>query len=161
MTKSKMKNVAKIILLNNKNQFLLQLRDNKPKVIEPGTWDLFGGGIEKGENIFAGIERELDEELPGCLIKSIKQIGKGFVEIRNLRIANYWINGPYELKRIKGPLEEIQFFKGRILENIDHINKKITEGQKAGYFRLDELRNINLSDFVKEFINYNKEKIFS
>lgn len=43
--------------------FLLQLRDNDPKIRGPWQWGLFGGHIEPGEEPHAAVLRELVEEL--------------------------------------------------------------------------------------------------
>ncbi|NER78007.1 MAG: NUDIX domain-containing protein [Leptolyngbya sp. SIO1D8] len=52
-----------IALLLQENQFLLQLRDDIPNIIYPGHWAFFGGHIEPGETVEAGVWRELKEEI--------------------------------------------------------------------------------------------------
>lgn len=156
-----MKQAAKIILINDKNEFLLQLRDNNPNIILPGQWTLFGGEIEKGEDTLTGLRREINEEISGCLVRDIGFVGKGYVEIKNLKLVNYWINKEYKSNNFKDSIKEIQFFKGRINERIDYINKRLTEGQKAGYFKLDQFESIGFDPFAKYFIYKNKDKIFS
>ena len=42
-----MKEIAAIILENDKRDFLLYLRDNKPDIPFPDYWDLIGGHVEK------------------------------------------------------------------------------------------------------------------
>lgn len=44
-------------------RLLLQLRDDRPGVVWPGTWAAFGGGVEDGEDLRAAILREIEEEL--------------------------------------------------------------------------------------------------
>ncbi len=44
-----MKEIAAIILENDKGEFLLYLRDNKPGIPFPNHWDLIGGHVEEGE----------------------------------------------------------------------------------------------------------------
>lgn len=58
-----MNKVAKIIICNSKNEFLLQLRDNNPNIQYPLHWNLFGGVIEENEKPKETIIRELNEEL--------------------------------------------------------------------------------------------------
>lgn len=60
------------VILNNKNQVLLQLRGPKAKN-EIGVWKLPGGQIEWGETAISALRREVKEEL-GVEIKIIKQI---------------------------------------------------------------------------------------
>lgn len=52
-----------VAILYRENQFLLQLRDDKPNIAHPGRWAFFGGHLEPGENPEAGVQRELLEEL--------------------------------------------------------------------------------------------------
>jgi len=134
--------VAKIVLLNKKKELLLQLRDNNPDLIYPGEWVLFGGGINPKENPFKGLERELVEELPDCIIKNIKALGEEnlFIQEYNLKCHLY-------------------FFKGRIEEGIDYINKKLTEGEKAEYFSFENLSKIRLNNHTKIFLYKNKDEI--
>jgi 8-oxo-dGTP pyrophosphatase MutT (NUDIX family) len=54
--------VAALILVEN-DGYLMQLRDRRSDIWYPDHWGLFGGGVEKGEDPFAALARELDEEL--------------------------------------------------------------------------------------------------
>jgi 8-oxo-dGTP diphosphatase len=59
----KMKEIAAIILENDKGEFLLYLRDNKPDIPFPDYWDLIGGHVEEGETPEQALVREVKEEL--------------------------------------------------------------------------------------------------
>lgn len=52
-----------IAILYQKNQFLLQLRDDKPEIYWPGQWAFFGGHLEPDELPDAAMRRELVEEI--------------------------------------------------------------------------------------------------
>jgi 8-oxo-dGTP diphosphatase len=54
---------ASIAILYRENQFLLQLRDDNPKILFPGCWAFFGGHVEPGETPAAAMHRELIEEI--------------------------------------------------------------------------------------------------
>lgn len=54
---------AAIAILYQDNQFLLQLRDDKPQILYPGHWAFFGGHLEPGELPEVAIQRELMEEI--------------------------------------------------------------------------------------------------
>jgi ADP-ribose pyrophosphatase YjhB (NUDIX family) len=125
-----MKEVAKIILVNRNGELLLQLRDNNPAIPCPGMWSLFGGGLEENEDGLKGVMRECDEELPNCRIYNVHLL---FDEIN----SNF----------------HHIFFIGNIYENIEKINKNLTEGQKAGYFKISKLKNIKIDDTAKGAIN--------
>jgi 8-oxo-dGTP pyrophosphatase MutT (NUDIX family) len=43
--------------------YLMQLRDDKPGILLPGHWALFGGSLDPGEDAAAAMRRELAEEL--------------------------------------------------------------------------------------------------
>jgi 8-oxo-dGTP pyrophosphatase MutT (NUDIX family) len=51
------------LMVTPDGRYLMQLRDNKPTIIIPDHWALFGGTIESGENAEAALRRELVEEL--------------------------------------------------------------------------------------------------
>lgn len=52
-----------IAILYHGDRYLMQLRDNNPKIIYPGVWAFFGGHIESGEDPEVAIVRELQEEI--------------------------------------------------------------------------------------------------
>ena len=58
--------VAKIVLVDNKNRVLMLKRGRTAK--HPREWDLPGGHIRENESINAGLTREIKEET-GLLVK--------------------------------------------------------------------------------------------
>jgi 8-oxo-dGTP diphosphatase len=58
-----MKQLAGALLYNAKGEVLLQHRDDKPTIVHPGLWSLFGGAIDVGESIEEAVVREVWEEL--------------------------------------------------------------------------------------------------
>jgi 8-oxo-dGTP pyrophosphatase MutT (NUDIX family) len=50
-------------LLVCSGRYLMQLRDDKPGILLPNHWALFGGSIDPGEDAAAAMRRELVEEL--------------------------------------------------------------------------------------------------
>jgi 8-oxo-dGTP pyrophosphatase MutT (NUDIX family) len=54
---------AAAVLATPDGRYLMQLRDDKPNILLPAHWALFGGTIEPGEKPEAAIRRELEEEL--------------------------------------------------------------------------------------------------
>ena len=57
------KQTATIILLDRLDRCLLFLRDDKPTIPYPNTWDLLGGIVEAGETADQAIRREMLEEI--------------------------------------------------------------------------------------------------
>lgn len=54
---------AAALLVAADGRYLMQLRDDKPTILLPNHWALFGGTIDAGETAEAAIRRELIEEL--------------------------------------------------------------------------------------------------
>ena len=54
---------ASIIFVNQQNQVLLLLRDDKPDIPFPNHWDVLGGHVEENETPAECIVREMMEEL--------------------------------------------------------------------------------------------------
>ncbi len=54
---------AAALLVAADGRYLMQLRDNKPSILLPDHWALFGGTVDAGETAEAAVRRELVEEL--------------------------------------------------------------------------------------------------
>jgi 8-oxo-dGTP diphosphatase len=54
--------ICGVVLLRDDGAALLQLRDNKPWIADPGLWVFPGGHVEAGESPEFGAARELLEE---------------------------------------------------------------------------------------------------
>jgi 8-oxo-dGTP pyrophosphatase MutT (NUDIX family) len=54
---------ATAVIVDERGRFLLQHRDDKPDIANPGMWGSFGGEIEPYETPLDGYLRELEEEL--------------------------------------------------------------------------------------------------
>jgi 8-oxo-dGTP diphosphatase len=50
-------------MLERSGCWLLQLRDDIPGIVHPGTWALFGGHMDPGETPQQAVRRELREEI--------------------------------------------------------------------------------------------------
>jgi 8-oxo-dGTP pyrophosphatase MutT (NUDIX family) len=54
---------AAALLVTPDGRYLMQLRDDRPDILLPDHWALFGGTVEAGETAEAALRRELLEEL--------------------------------------------------------------------------------------------------
>ncbi|MBI3666934.1 MAG: NUDIX hydrolase [Acidobacteria bacterium] len=54
--------VCGVVLLRSDGAALLQLRDDRPDIQDPGIWVFPGGHVERGETLKSGAEREFLEE---------------------------------------------------------------------------------------------------
>lgn len=61
-----------LAILYQDGKCLMQLRDNKPGIVHPGIWGLFGGHLEAGENPREALKRELVEEI-GYQVTSLSE----------------------------------------------------------------------------------------
>lgn len=50
-------------MLERGGRWLLQLRADIDTIVHPGTWDLFGGHLEPGEDPEQALRREREEEI--------------------------------------------------------------------------------------------------
>lgn len=57
-----MNGAAQVILIRKDGALVLQLRDNKPDIANPGMVSAFGGQIEQGETPLQAACREINEE---------------------------------------------------------------------------------------------------
>lgn len=132
-----MKEIAAIILENEKGEFLLALRDNKPGIPFPNHWDLIGGHVEEGETPEQALVREVKEELDIDLkeyafYKKVECLtGDAYENIK------YVYTG-----KINIPIEEIT----------------LLEGERPQYFSREEIPNVKFANIIKsivlEYINY-------
>jgi 8-oxo-dGTP diphosphatase len=126
-----MKKIAAIIFENEKGEFLLYLRDNKPNIPFPDHWDLIGGHIEEGETPDEALVREVKEEL-GMDLKNYK-FYKTFECITGDAYANlkYIYTG-----KINIPIEEITLY----------------EGVRAQYFSREEIPDVKFANILKSIV---------
>jgi 8-oxo-dGTP pyrophosphatase MutT (NUDIX family) len=52
-----------VILTDDEQRYVMQLRDDRPGIFYPNRWGLFGGALEPGETSVQAAERELFEEI--------------------------------------------------------------------------------------------------
>lgn len=126
-----MKKIAAIILENDKGEFLLYLRDNKPTIPFPDHWDLIGGHVEEGETPEQALVREVKEEL-GIDLKDYK-----FFRVYECLTGDAYENIKY-------------IYTGRINIPIERIT--LYEGVEARYFLRDEIPHVKFANILKEIM---------
>ncbi|MBK8883781.1 MAG: NUDIX domain-containing protein [Bacteroidales bacterium] len=126
-----MKEIAAIILENDKGEFLLALRDNKPSIPFPNHWDLIGGHVEEGETPEEALIREVKEEL-------------------DIDIREYTFYKKFEC--LTGDAyDNIKYiYTGKINIPIDEIT--LYEGQRAQYFTREEIRDLKFANIIKSIV---------
>lgn len=110
------------ILVTPDGRYLLQLRDDKPGIWDPGRWGCFGGSVDQGEAPEEALLRELGEELelnPAAPVRYFTQVA--------------WDYGPWghgiKLRRYF----EVALDPGELARTVLH------EGQAARLFTVDEV----------------------
>ena len=121
-------------IVSYKGKILLILRDNKPDIPYPNTWEFTGGGKEENETLEEAGIREMYEEL-GVKPKDFTFLG---VEIYSGRQAGRFISKLNE-----------QEYKTIHLGN---------ESQKYGFFTVEECLVMNMVPSLKEFLVRNKKR---
>lgn len=126
-----MKEIAAIIFENDKGEFLLYLRDNKPGIPFPGYWDLIGGHIEEGETPEEALVREVKEEL-------------------DIDLKEYKFYKKYEC--LTGDAyENIKYiYCGKINIPIEEIT--LLEGVRPQYFSRAEIPNVKFANILKSIV---------
>ncbi len=119
------------ILVHN-NKILLILRDDKPEIPEPNTWQLPGGGVEEGEDYFQAIQRELKEEI-SIIPQQLKCLGSA-------------------------PDNTKVFFAFLTDEDVANI-KLGNEGQKLEFFSIEDAFKINLTKKLQFYLSKFKDGI--
>jgi len=115
-------------LIFYEGKVLLLLRDNNTDIPHPNMWQSIGGHVDEGEDFDTAIRREIKEET-NLEPKDIDYLGK--LTFSEQEIAVYLIH----LRK-----DEIRNLK---LGN---------EGQKLELFSVEELDNLELTPFAKDFL---------
>lgn len=116
---------ASAIPVNTNGQILLQLRDDRPDLLYPNCWTTLGGGVEEDETFDEAIRRELLEEIELELPVKLWRVDESIIEIHG---HQFHVENAIYTGRIDLPISEI----------------KLNEGQRLGYFGLDDLPNIQI-----------------
>ena len=103
-----------VAILLNAGRYVMQLRDDKPGINNPGMWGLFGGYREQFERFATGIRRELKEELG--------------LDVRDVRFVL--------------SMDYLNVFEADITSQ--YANIVLGEGQDYGSFTLEELKVMNV-----------------
>ena len=115
------------IILNEKREYLLQLRDDKNDIFYPNCWGLFGGASIHNESLSDTIMREISEEL-SLDIRSFKyftsiQFDLNFMSKGKINRNYYFVQLSYdEEKKIKiNEGKDYRFFKEKDLKNLTNL----------------------------------------
>jgi len=84
---SKLKKVTTAFIYS-KNKLLLQLRDEKKGIVYPGRWGLIGGALNKDEDPYDGIKREISEEISIINLKELNFVDT-FLNSKNGNVMHY------------------------------------------------------------------------
>jgi 8-oxo-dGTP diphosphatase len=132
-----MKEIAAIILENDKGEFLLYLRDNKPEIPFPDYWDLIGGHVEEGETpeeaLVREVKEELDIDLEDCTFYKRYECltGDAYENIKYIYTS-----------KINIPIGEVT----------------LLEGVRPQYFSKEEIPDVKFANIIKsivlDYINY-------
>lgn len=115
------------LIIENNGKFLLIKRANRP---EKNYWGFPGGHLEKGETPFEAIKREAKEEV-------------GEVKIYKKHLFSFIHDVDI------GHKHHCFVFKGKLIGNL----RKNKEVKDFKFFSLDEMKNINLTNYTLQILN--------
>ena len=122
---------SSIIFVNEKEQILLFLRDNKPDLPYPNMWDVPGGHVEANEHPEKCIIREMKEEMDLDLYE-FDLFSK--IEFEDRIEYTFWARADFDIDEIE-----------------------LTEGQKLKWFTRDDAKQTPLAYGFNEIV----EKFYS
>lgn len=122
--------VASAIILNNRNEVLLQKKSLDYPFSSKGFWCLFGGGVEKDESEEEALKRELKEET------NLSFDNLELFQVYNYDSANFF--------------GKMYIFLIRFENDISKIN--LNEGAGFAFFSFEEINNINLNEWTRRAI---------
>lgn len=125
---------ASVIFINGRGEFVMQRRDNKPNIRNPGMITAWGGALEYGETALQAAVREVSEET------NLKPQEDDFVFFGDY-IRNHRVNGARVLNHVF------------ILGGVDEKNLEVFEGQ--GYAIVNPTADTTsalYTDLTKELI---------
>jgi 8-oxo-dGTP diphosphatase len=120
-----MRQSAHVLFVNGAGAVLLRLRDDRPGLPYPGSWDLLGGAVEAGETLPEAAIREVKEEI-GIDCPPLEFFGTYPADVHN----NVF------LASLSLPLESLA----------------LTEGQRLSYVTADEARVLPLVPWVARLL---------
>jgi len=137
-----MKKIAQIILENEKGEFLIYLRDNKPGIPFPDHWDLIGGHVEEGESPEEALVREVKEEID--------------IDLKEFRFFREYIcmegDAYPNIKYI---------YSGKITLPLEAIT--LLEGERLAYVSKEEIEGVRFANIlghvVSEYIGQSKDAV--
>jgi 8-oxo-dGTP diphosphatase len=125
-----------MLFLNPRGEVLMLLRDDKPDISYPNTWDLPGGHMEKGEGPPECICREMREELPG-------------LDLGNFR----------KFQVVEFPERIDHLFWTRIDVKEETLNRILCEGQRAAWMSLGNIRRVKVASGFRDVLEAFFEKL--
>lgn len=117
---------SSIIFINDKEQILLFLRDNKPDLLYPNMWDVPGGHVEANEHPEKCIIREMKEEMD-LDIDEFDLFSK--VEFEDRIEYTFWTKADFDIDEIE-----------------------LMEGQKLKWFTRDDAKQTSLAYGFNEIL---------
>lgn len=124
---------AEILLVGRDGELILQQRDDKPGITNPGLVTTFGGGLEKGETALDAAYRELHEETS--------------LDITRNRFVYY---GDYRKNKVEhGENWTVSYY---VVKDVDYTGMQVFEGQGFVVVKdLEDLDRYPVSKLFREF----------
>lgn len=121
------------VILNEKDEILMMLRDNNSEIMNPGIWGFIGGHSEKNESAIDTLVREVKEET-------------------GLNIGKHICNGPFFMheSNARGDIERSVFVVKGNWTDKDIIKG---EGQEIKFIPFEKLSFMKVSSHIFMVLN--------
>jgi len=138
MTNPRKRDLAECLIVNTKNEILLQKKTLDYASEKGGPWCIFGGEIEKGEKIKQTLLRELKEEL-NFRPKKVKF----FKSYKYRMIGKNFGSGCFGIQ---------YYFICKFTKPISNIS--LHEGAGFAFFDKSELKKLNIAKIDRKVLKY-------
>ncbi len=158
-----MNQAINLLVFDEKNRILLQLRDQKPTIKNPGVWSIIGGRQHVGETFDESATRELLEET-GLEVNKFTWIGSKVFGLDgssvNIHFGTIKLAGNIKIRCLEGQKMEFMTFNKLLYENIAPDYRNIIISKILRYLFMNDILNFFLCLFQLIFANIQNAGFF-
>ncbi len=151
-----MKQGINLLVFDAKNRILLQLRDQKTTIKNPGVWSIPGGRVHLGETIDNSARRELSEET-GLVVKKFSWLGSQSFGLNggsiNVHFYATKLFGKYKVECFEGQKMEFKTFSDMLTKKMASDYRGVIIQKILKYLFMNDILDFFLCLFQLIFSN--------